>query len=170
MTDHRFDDRKEITAGQLMKELENDPEFLKQRAERTARRNRRLQAMFDDERPILERLKDAGFEVESLEEIAPKFAPLPDVLVESLLDCLPLCGHDRNRELVIRALGAAKNRFDGRPLIASYKSTYDEGVRFAVLNTIALTKPHSIDTWLEAARRDPYLHAELEKLGYDFEQ
>lgn len=164
------DDRKEITAGQLMNELENDPEFLKQREERTARRNRRRQAIFEDQRPILEQLRDKGFEVGALSEIALKFAPLPDVLVESLLDCLPLCGHDRNREWVIRSLGAAKNRFDGRPLISSYKSTYDEGVRFAVLNTIALTKPHSIDTWLEAARSDPYLHAELEKLGYQFEQ
>jgi hypothetical protein len=169
MKNHK-DDRKEITAGQLMNELENDPEFLKQRAERTVRRNQRRKAMFDDERPILERLKYAGFEVESLEEIAPKFAPLPDVLVETLLDCLPLCEHDRNREWVIRSLGAAKDRFDGRPLISSYKSTYDEGVRFAVLNTIAMTKPHSIDTWLEAARSDPYLHTELKRLGYQFEQ
>lgn len=170
MKKQKFGGKEEMTAGELMDQLENDPVFLKQRAERTARRNQRRQAILEDEQPILVRLKDAGFEVESLEAIAPKFAPLPDALVESLLDCLYLCGHDRNREWVIRALGAAKNPFDGRRLIETYKSTYDEGVRFAVLNTIALTRPHSIDTWLETARRDPYLHAELEKLGYEFEE
>jgi HEAT repeat protein len=154
------------TAEEVMAELEQDPEYVRRRAaiDEKFRRLEDRDALL--ERPILAKLRSRGYVASSIKDALEKFAPLPPDLTEVLLRTLEACEDDRIRESVVRALGAAANPFDGRTLVKCYESTHDEGLRFAILNTIALSKVHSINDWLAKARRDPYLHKTLENLGY----
>lgn len=89
-------------------------------------------------------------------------------IVEILLSWLSGCHEERIQEMLVRALAAAKSSFDGRHLVTCFESTSDEGVRFAVLNTIAVARPYSIDSWMEKARQNDYLHKKLSDLGYQW--
>ena len=102
---------------------------------------------------MLELLHVQGFDAESIEDLVKKFAPLKDVVVEILLDALRNCMEDRMCESYVRALAASEQPFDGKPLVACLQRTSDESLRWAVINTVALAKPHSIDDWLDGASK-----------------
>lgn len=152
-----------IMAGELMAKLEKDPEFQKRRALRDAKirclelEDARLLA------PVLASLAEQGIVAETLEEIVQRYAPLPKQAVEIILAALPEMPDDRAQEGFVRALGAAREPFDGRPLKSCYERTYDEGLRWAIINTIALANPHSIDDWL-VAMQGTYFDETLRKL------
>ncbi len=153
-------------AKELMDELEKKPEFVRRRDEKAERR-RRLEEMYAElARPAFEALHAQGFEATTVQDLVRKYAPLPVVAVEILLNSLETCENDRMCESFVRAVGAAQERFDGRLLASKYDHTHDEGLRFAVLNTIALTRPHSIDGWLAKIGENPFLRKTLSDLGY----
>lgn len=156
------------TAGELLAELERDPEYLRRRAAKDEA-FRRIQDHCDEIfRSIPAQLKVAGFPADSLEDLVREIAPMPERVVAILLRHLEDCPEERIQESLVRSLGAAKDSFDGRPLIARFDSTSNEGLRFAILNTIALVRPHSIDNWLERARQNEYLRETLANLGYQW--
>ena len=155
-----------MTAEELMKRLAADPEYVKMRAAKDEKSRERAKRLAAISRPILERLTDTGFPAESIEDLVRKFAPVPEQVVEILLANVNECSDDRIQESLVRALGAAEFPFDGRQLVKCFESARDEGLRFAILNTIALVKPHSIDEWLEKARQNDYLRQKLSDLGY----
>jgi len=158
--------KKWITAEDLMAELQCNPEYLARRARKDLEM-RQLASRLDVELlPILTEFKNAGFSADSLGAIVAKYSPLPDCAVSILLRFLPLCREERIQDAIVRALGAAEMPFNGQPLIECFESTTNEGLRFAILNTIALAQPHSITNWLERARQDDYLCNELSNLGY----
>src|SRR5262245_57727212 len=76
------------TAEELMKELEQDPEFVRRRNEKEERRQRREQFYAEMNRPLLDTLRSLGFDATSLEDVIQKYAPLPGVVVEILLKSL----------------------------------------------------------------------------------
>ena len=158
------------SAGDFMAELEQDPEYMRMRAEKDER-HRLVQAQCDQIlQPILERLADAGFPANSIQQVVAKFAPLPQPAVEILLDSLKGCREVRVQESLVRALGAAEFRFDGQPLAKLFTNTSDEGLRFAIFNTIALVRPTSISEWLDAVQQNDYYRQKLTDLGYDWTQ
>jgi hypothetical protein len=157
----------EITAEKLMKSLENDADYRHRRAEREGKFRRLREKYAELDRPILESLRELGFESNSIDEVTRKFTPLPEAIVEVLLDSLDHCADDRMCESIVRAIGASKESFDGRPLVNRFHQTPDEALRWAIINTIALRKPHSIESWLESARNDPVLGKALRDLAID---
>jgi hypothetical protein len=140
------------TAEQLMSELQSDPTFRKREEERDQRRLQRELEYARILAPILRKLADIGYKAASMEGLVDAFAPLPPPAVEILLSSLANVVDERLKESIVRALGAAEQPFDGTPLVECFDGTSDEGLKFAVLNTIAFVKPYSIDHWLDAAR------------------
>ena len=156
------------TAAEFMAELAKNPVYTRIRAEKDEK-HRRLSEHFNAlSRPILVRLELAGFRAATIQEIVKQYAPLPRSAVSILLECLADCSVEQIQESCIRALSAARESFDGRPLIACYKQTQSEGLKFAILNTVALVNPHSIDEWLEQAQANDFLQDQLTKLGINW--
>jgi hypothetical protein len=153
-------------AEDLMAELEKDPDYLRRRAERDEKFSRLKEKYARLERPILEILASHGYQAESIDDALKRFAPLPKPVVEVFLGGLETCDDDRIRESLVRALGAAERPFDGRPLVRVYEDTPDDNLRWAIANTIALVRPHSIDEWLAQAVADPVLGKTLKTLGF----
>lgn len=141
---------KRQTAAELMAELQADPAFQAREAAAAQKRQAREQERTRLYAPLLSALDEIGIHGPSLQEVVQRFAPLPNRAVEILLAGLVDLDDPRAKETVIRALGAAKQPFDGRSLVDCYARTDDEGLKFAILNTIALARPHSIDEWLSA--------------------
>jgi hypothetical protein len=154
------------TAEQFMAELNSNPEFLRRKAEKDARRREREEHLQALERPILDKLKECGFDAPSIADLVEIYSPLPDVVVGVLLDSLEQCANTKTLESLIRALGAAARPFDGRPLVKCYESFNDDTLRWVIANTIALVRPHSIDAWIAEALSDPVRGVTLRNLGF----
>ena len=154
------------TAAELMSELEKDPAFLRRSAERQHRLDERQLKVDVALSPLIRNLNENGFPGSTLNEVVERNAPLPVNAVELLLACLPQLHEERSLESIIRTLGAASVTFDGRPLIECFQRSSDESVRWAVVNTIALTHPHSIDEWLNEKLRHEYWGKTLRELGF----
>lgn len=154
------------TVGEILAEQANNAEFQCRKAERDRRREVRMEQYRDQERPILEELIFKGFDAPSVFEAARNYAPLPDEMVEILLGGIEKTSDLKLLEVLIRGLGNVARPFDGRPLVRCYESSNDCNLQFAVLSTIALARPHSIDEWIEKIRQHP-IHGktlrELEK-------
>ncbi|SFH53334.1 hypothetical protein SAMN05421753_10149 [Planctomicrobium piriforme] len=84
-----------------------------------------------------------------------------------LLKHLASCENNHAKSTIIGLLAFAQHSFDGTLLIQCYERTKDsEDVRWQVLNTIAIARPHSIDDWIEKLCENPFRKEELYKLGY----
>lgn len=155
--------RKGVSADVLF----DDPEFRRRQDERLERLR---QGELESKRifaPLVRRLGNAGFKEASLKEITSRYAPLPSMAVGILLDSLVDFDDDSAKEMVVRQLAASAQPFDGRPLVACFDDTTDGSLRWAVLNTIACAKPHSIDCWLADAVGDRWVERTLLGLGRD---
>ncbi len=140
------------TVEELVARFDQIPGVREHREGAEARRLQKEQEYTRLEAPMLAEIAALGFMVTSLWEIVNNPAPLPPAFVEALLAWLPRFDVDRLKEGVVRCLTAACEPFDGRPLVDCYNHTRDEGLKWAILNTVACAHPHSIDDWLEEIR------------------
>jgi hypothetical protein len=154
------------TAEELMAALEGDPEYLQRKRVHNEKFQQLRSKYAELARPVLERLRGQGFEAETLEDLVRKYAPLPQGAVSIILECVEPGQDERHCESLIRALGATKCSFSGVRLAHVYDSTSDESLRWAIANTISLTRPHSIDEWIEKIPKHSTLRRALVKLGY----
>lgn len=154
-----------MRADEFNADLEKDIEFQRRKGEREKRRAEREAKLDSNFKLIMMDLRKLGVNAASIEEMTRQYAPLPSHVIEALLEWLPKTHHDRINESIVRALGAAQSPFDGNALVQCYEASNDEGLRFAILNTIALARPHSIDDWLQKMREDPTIRKKLGVLG-----
>jgi len=154
------------SAEEFIAELQRDSNFLRRRAERDEKTRLLKQRLDLIEKPILKTLEDEGFPATSIEAAVAQYAPLPSAMVRILLDALFSCTDERIQEVLVRALGAAQSPFNGQALVKLFDSTSNEGLRFCILNTIALAHPASIEKWLEVASQNEYLRQKLADLGH----
>src|SRR5262249_25434512 len=154
------------TAEELMKDLKDDPEFLR-RQEQKAERSKRLQEQFSLlESPVLEKLSQLGYEASSLSDVVKNYSPLADPIVHVLLDAVKSTSDVKFLEWLIRSLAAAAHPFDGAVLVECYKRFSDWNLQWVILNTVACAKPHSIDDWIAKCLADPMPGKTLRDLGY----
>jgi hypothetical protein len=144
----------------------DDPEIQEHIRQKAARRQKWFERLSEVEQPILLELAAIGFPANELSEVPRLYAPLSRDVIEVLLRNLPLCPEDAVKEWLVRCLAATKLPYDGSGLVNCYKTTSDECLKFAVLNTIASSNPHSIGDWLKQARNDDFLRKKLTDLGY----
>lgn len=136
------------TAEALMAELEGDAEYVSRRAELDKKFHDLAQKYARLEAPIVQQLAAIGCRADSIQDAVSKYAPFSVTAVQVLLASLEISDDDRVRESLVRALAAASEPFDGGSLARCYEKTSDESLRWAIANTIALVRPHSIDEWL----------------------
>jgi hypothetical protein len=154
-----------VPANELLAKLNADPEFQRRQAEKERKRQERQNAFDRLIEPCLNELRSHGFIGESIRDIVKTYSPLPDAAVTILLSSLPALSEPRVAEAVVRALAAAGQPFDGRPLVRCFESTNDEEVKWAIINTVACARPHSIDAWLSEVRKSPYWDNVYRKLN-----
>jgi hypothetical protein len=68
-----------------------------------------------------------------------------------LLAWLPRVQDDRIKESLIRALGAAKEPYDGAPLVRCFLEDMSGTLRWPIANTIAESRPFGVADWLAEA-------------------
>lgn len=163
-----------MMAEELMKQLHSDPDFVRQEAAREEKWRRRREASVRAAAPVVADLNQAGFEGDSIQSIVENCAPFPASAIEILLewvrslneeDLEDKSGQAKLADSIVRALSATRLPFDGRPLTECFERTNDEGLRWAIANTIALTQPHSIDDWLSQKLKHPHWGKKLRELG-----
>lgn len=155
-----------MTAAQLMAKLEADPGYRRRAAEKELVLREQEEVDRQAFKPCLDELHGLGFAGESLQILVKIYSPLPESAVRVLLSVLGQFSDPRHVESVVRALGAAAQPFDGRPLARCFESTDDESLKWAIANTIALSHPHSITEWLSELRKIPYWSKTLQELGF----
>lgn len=160
-----MNDKRPLTAAELMAKLQSDTTFRSREAERERKRQEQQDAYDRTFAPFLAELHRRGFEGASPHEIVQKYGPLPKSAVDVLLSSLTKLSEPRILESVVRALGASKESFDGRQLAACFDATSDEALKWAIANTIALVRPHSIDDWLAQILENPYWEETFRGLG-----
>lgn len=157
--------RERRNKGLSVEQLFKDPEFCRRQQEKLEALR---QAELEDERrfaPLLHELAEAGFEAPTIYEIPGRYAPLPAAAVEILLRTFPTFSDDGLKEVVIRQLSAAAEPFDGRSLVECFAESTSSSLRWAILNTVACARPHSIGEWLREARNDTYIEKTLRGIG-----
>ncbi len=153
--------------GVSVDELFKDPEFCRRNEERLEEIR---QAELEAERifaPLMRKLARAGFDAPSIYDVAERYVPLPRAAVEILLSYITSFDDDNAKEDIVRQLVAPEQPFDGRPLVDCFESTTNSSLRWAILNTIACARPHSIDEWLRTALRDTWIETTMRALGRD---
>ena len=109
-----------ITAGELMAELEADPEFVAQREQRDRELLRREREWREAEEPLIRELHEAGFLVDSAWDLVNTSTPYPQAL-PILLAHLERPYPDRVREGIARALAVRDSRFAWETLVRLYR-------------------------------------------------
>jgi hypothetical protein len=153
------------SAEEFLAELERDPEYCQRRAARRKRFEERRKLYAALEQPILADLGTEHIEAASITDLIQRYSPLSSTICNVLLRWVARSTDARLLEMLIRALAAAGQRFDGRQLVKCYRETKDENLKWVILNTIAITKPHSIDEWLDMALKDPIIGKQLHDLA-----
>jgi len=154
------------TAAEFKARLEQDSNYRAIRARKEERFRKLSEKYAELERPLLDKLRLHGYEANSIVDLIKKYSPLSIPLVETLLVSIDDCTDDRIKEWIIRALAMAKQPFDGTKLSKLYDNTNNVQLKWVIANTVASSKPHSIDEWLEKAKQDSYLRTTLEQLGF----
>jgi hypothetical protein len=144
-----------VTAEELMAELQQDPEFKKQQTEREHAYEARMQRVRVAAEPVVHQLQSAGFAIHAVEELAPRYAPIPGPAIRILLSWIPRVQEEAVREMIVRALAATTEPFDGRPLAHAFESSNSESFRWAVGNTMALANPTGVEEWVVKAVANP---------------
>jgi hypothetical protein len=146
---------KTITAAELLARLNRNPKYREREVNRAREealnvaRSQKLGA------PILQDLGAIGVTPSSLDRLAHEYAPFSEDVVKVLLNWIPRAMDPDIQESLIRSLGAAAVRFDGRPLIEAFENTRSDGLRWAIANTIAEARPTGLTNWLVGAVQDP---------------
>ena len=139
------------TAADFMAELQADPQFQRQQAEKDRKLAEREAAVAAVVRPIMDDLQNAGITAESIEDMTQRYAPLAPQIVQVLLGWLPRVQDDRVKESLIRSLGAAGEPFDGKPLVECFSHDSSDTLRWPIANTMAETRPLGVADWLAEA-------------------
>lgn len=147
--------RKPITAGELLNELRQNPEY-RRKQEQQARETALNIAKFHRlAAPILHELRAVGVEPSSLDKLAHEYAPLSGDVVKILLKWIPRATDPNLQEVLIRPLGATGVSFDGRPLAEAFEAAESSALRWAIANTIAEARPTGITDWVLSTVQDP---------------
>lgn len=155
-----------MTAAEFMAELEADEGFQSRQKAKEKKLEKRIEADRIKFAPCIERLTAVGFNAQSVEEIVELYSPLPFTAVDILLEFLPSLKDPRHIESVVRALAASDYPFDGRQLAKCFDTTNDEALKWAIVNTIAISHPHLIDGWIVKLCENDYWRKTLYDLGY----
>ncbi len=139
---------RELTAEELMAQLEADPEWVARRDQQDRERQRAVQGNREDAAAIVSELREAGFEVDSIADLYSKRMSYRDA-VPILLRWLPTVDNPAVKEDVVRSLTVKWARPQAAPLlIAEFRrvegSGEELGLRWAIGNALAEVADDSV--------------------------
>jgi hypothetical protein len=139
-----------------MARLEQDPEFVKRRAEREQAHAAGVARLREALEPVMDDLRHVGVFVEEWNDVITRYCPLSPSVVERLLSWLPRLEDPDALEVIVRALAAAPTvRFDGGELTRLFETTECESLRWAIANTLSCTQPEGVEAWVVRAVQNP---------------
>jgi hypothetical protein len=144
-----------LSAEELLAQLRQDPDFQRGQAERDRGHQEHGQRVRASSKPVVQALSDAGFVVDAVDELAARYAPLSQDAVDILLSWLPRVDDESVQEMIVRALAATTESFDGIPLARVFEAGRSESLRWAIGNTLALAHPTGLADWVIKAVTDP---------------
>ncbi len=159
-----FGRHKKVTAGQLAKKLERDPDFVAQRAKRREEHARQIAPALELQDRILSELAGRGVHASSLAGLGES-GSVPPAAVDVLLGWLRRTDNPDIRMAVVGPLAVAGEPFDGTPLAIAFDSTDHHTLKWTIANTIAYARPTGLSEWLESRLADPSLERTREMLA-----
>src|SRR6266566_255735 len=139
-----------MTAEAFAAQLKADPAYqakLGQDAETSAR-------VQEAEAVLMKALASRGYRAASLDELVRSHAPLSHDLAAALVESLRQVSEPSLLEGIVRALGAARETFDARPLAQLFEASDSSTLRWAIANTLAETRPAGLGDWLLRALQE----------------
>jgi hypothetical protein len=146
---------KEITAADLMAQLQSDPEFLSRQEEQERLRKQRGARNSALVAPILEELHSIGVKAAALDDLLHLHAPISAQVTELLLRYLPVISEEVLQEQIVRILGASREHFNWAVLVKLFESSRSQNLRWVIANTMAEARPLGITDWVINAVRNP---------------
>ena len=135
-----------ITAEELMKQLDNDPEYQRGLAEKNEKLQRGWDAIKSDERELVAELREAGYDVESVWDFVNTNDPYLNA-IPTLLRHLGIDHHKRIREGITRALITRDARgVADRQLIDLFKSLPVSENEYKWVLALAIAETATSDT------------------------
>lgn len=134
--------------------------------ERALRQLKETQKMLEAlEAPTIAKLRKVGVDASGVDEILGSRIRLSKEAVDILWQWLEELQEHRLISMVIRILALADHQIDGTILTQMFDKTHSETLKFVIMNTISINKPHSIDTWI-ASHDGKHWGNVLVDLGY----
>ena len=140
--------KRPVTAKEIMDEKLEDPEYAKWYEQQIEELDQDEIDRTNTFKPLVYDLGRIGYPVESIDDLLTTYAPIPIEVVDLLFEYLEKIGDDY-REEIARLIGGTKIKYDGKPLTELFDSDISDGFRWAISNTISLTKPTGIEKWLK---------------------
>ncbi len=158
--------KKRETAEEIVTRLERDATYQHRLTDRLTKLEQKRREAEEVWEPIRQELLAAGFNTETVNDIA-KHGRLPAEVVEIILRWLPRIARKGTLEMMIRSLAAVQEPFDGTELAACFdRMEHEPGVQWVIANTIACSTPNAINDWIELLRENNYWRMTLDDLGY----
>ena len=137
-----------LTAEEVIAELSRDQAYLHRQQEKS----RRIEKLEDEWQanfmPYLTAINRSGYQGDTLGDILSHNSPLDSTIVSVLLQAVGELHNPRDVEMVVRALAASGAPYDGTALANVFNTTDDESLKWACVNTIAMTSPTNLDEWM----------------------
>jgi hypothetical protein len=127
-----------MTATEVVANLAADPEYQARKAEVDAEAAERYAQWRAAEQPLVEELREAGFDVESVWDLVNTSTPYPDAL-PILLNHLPKDYPKRIRSGIARSLAVPDAAFGWDVLLTQYRSEADGDTRDGLAAALAQT-------------------------------
>jgi len=145
--------KKPITAGELMAQLANDPEYQARMAKRDAEFAKRDAELDDAEQPLLNALRGVGVDVTTVYDLVNTRAAYPEAL-PVLLEHLPRPYPVEIREGIARALAVRGARFAWHQLRELYEAERDQRMRDVLALALANAADEDVLEEVIAIARD----------------
>lgn len=146
------DNKKDISAEELMRRLNEDPEYQKKMAEKQKRKEKKISLNKQAFAFVTSDLRNIGVEVSSINDLTVNYSPLSEAIIEVLLKWIPIVEQVDIQDGLIRALCLAEKPFDGKVLtniFETVKGLDASRIRWSIANTIDAVQPNGISDWIE---------------------
>jgi HEAT repeat protein len=145
--------KKKVTAAELMRKLQADPAFVAKRAQKGKEREKLESEWRRAERPLVEELQRAGFEVESAWDLVNTSAAYPKAL-PILVDHLQRTYPGPVREGIARALAVPEAKFGWDVLMRLYRDEHEKRAKDGLAVAIAAVADDELIEDVIALARD----------------
>ena len=135
-----------MTAADFAAELQNDPDFAARKRQLDEKRQGEIQHHRSTVQPVLDELRQAGFDVASLDELRDSGVAYR-AAIPVLLKWLPLISDPEVKESIVRTLSVPWAKPTAAlPLIAEFLTACqkDSGLKWAIGNALAVVADQSL--------------------------